>query len=65
MMKSGKFLGTAMIASALLVVLSACPKPEGPMERAGKDVDQAVEKVGEQIEKAGDNIQDAAKDNKK
>ena len=37
----------------------------GPAERAGKQVDKAVEKVGEQVEKAGQQIQDAAKDAKK
>jgi hypothetical protein len=35
------------------------------MERAGKEVDQAVDKTGQQIEKAGDAIQDAAQGDKK
>jgi hypothetical protein len=35
------------------------------MERAGKQVDKAVDKTGQQIEKAGQNIQDTAKGNKK
>ena len=51
--------------SVLVMGLSACEKKEGPAERAGKQVDKAVEKAGEQIEKAGQNIQDAAKDAKK
>ena len=38
---------------------------EGPIERAGKEVDKTVDKAGQQIEKAGDKIQDAAKDAKK
>jgi hypothetical protein len=50
---------------ALIAVLSGCQKPEGPAERAGKQVDNAAEKVGQQIEKAGDSIQDAAKGDKK
>jgi hypothetical protein len=55
--------GLAM--SVLMVGLSACEKKEGPAERAGKQVDKAVEKAGEQVEKAGQQIQDAAKDAKK
>jgi hypothetical protein len=50
----------------LLGALLGCQKKEGPMEQAGKVVDQTVEKVGQQVEKAGDSIQEAAKgDNKK
>jgi len=45
---------------AFAATLAACHK-EGPMEKAGKKVDNAVEKAGEKIEKAGDKIQDAAK----
>ena len=59
-MKSVKTVGTALLISALLAALSGCQKQEGPVERAGKEVDKAVEHVGEQMEKAGDNIQDAA-----
>jgi hypothetical protein len=32
------------------------------VERAGKQIDKAVEKTGQQIEKAGDKIEDTAKD---
>ena len=42
-----------------------CEKKEGPVERAGKQIDKAVEKAGQQIEKAGEKIQDAAKDTDK
>jgi predicted small lipoprotein YifL len=55
---------TALIMLVLIVGLSGCKK-EGPMERAGKKVDQTVEKAGEQIEKAGESVQDAVKDTKK
>ena len=55
---------TAMIMIVLIIGLSGCKK-EGPMERAGKKVDQTVEKAGEQIEKAGESVQDAVKDAKK
>ena len=75
MMKLGKILGAALAMSAFLAVLPGCQKQEGPAERAGKavdnamektgnEVDKATEKVGEQIEKAGDSIQDAAKGDK-
>lgn len=57
---------TAIVAmSALLAALAGCQKQEGPAERAGKDVDKAMEKVGQQIEKAGDSVQDAAKGQQK
>lgn len=65
MMKFGKTMSAALAATALLVALSACQKQEGPAERAGKKVDETVDKAGQQIEKAGDSIQDAAKGDKK
>ena len=55
--------GLAM--SILIAGLSACQKKEGPAERAGKEIDKAVESAGQQIEKAGQKIQDEAKDAKK
>ena len=55
--------GLAM--SILVVGLYACEKKEGPAERAGKQIDKAVENAGQQVEKAGQQIQDAAKDAKK
>jgi hypothetical protein len=51
--------------AALLVALPGCQRQEGPAERAGREVDKAVEKTGQQIQKAGERIQDAAKDDKK
>ncbi len=64
-MKIAKFARNALIMIALAAAISACQKPEGPAERAGKAVDNATDKAGQQIEKAGQDIQDAAKDNKK
>jgi hypothetical protein len=64
-MKPGKTLSTALIMTALLVALSGCQKQEGPAEKAGRQVDKAVESVGQQVEKAGEAIQDAAKGDKK
>jgi predicted small secreted protein len=63
-MKSYKTLGTALVISALLVALSGCEKQEGPMENAGKRVDNATESLGEHVEDAGEAIQDAAQGNK-
>jgi hypothetical protein len=51
-------LATAIVFGALTI---GCEKKEGPMERAGKSVDKAVEKAGDKVERAGDKIQDAAK----
>jgi hypothetical protein len=61
MMKLVKIVGTALVTSALLVPLFGCEQQGGPAERAGKSLDNALDKTGEQVEKAGDSIQDAAK----
>lgn len=65
MKKFGKNVMTALLSSVLIAGLSACQKEEGPAERAGKAMDNAVEKAGEKIEKAGEKIQDAAKEAQK
>jgi hypothetical protein len=65
MMKSNKVVATAFAAAVLMAGLVGCQKQEGPMERAGKQVDKATEKAGQQIEKAGEKIQDVAKGDKK
>lgn len=52
------------IAIAALVI-AACQPAEGPVERAGKAVDNAAQKAGDQIEKAGDKVKDAVDDAKK
>jgi predicted small secreted protein len=64
-MKPFKTLGAALVISALLVALSGCEKQEGPMEKAGKSLDNATESVGEHVENAGEAIQDAAKGDKR
>ena len=65
MTRIGSSLCAGLALSVLIVGLSACEKKEGPAERAGKQVDKAVESAGQQIEKAGQKIQDEAKDAKK
>ncbi|QJR13437.1 hypothetical protein [Usitatibacter palustris] len=47
-------------AFALAFSLAACQK-EGPMERAGKKIDNAAEKVGDKVEQAGDKVKDATR----
>ena len=44
MMESGKSIIAVLAMVALIVVLSGCPK-EGPLERAGKKVDKAIEDI--------------------
>jgi hypothetical protein len=65
MQSIGKSFIAALAMSALVVGLAACEKKEGPAERAGKDIDKAIDKVGQQMEKAGEKIQDAAAGNKR
>jgi hypothetical protein len=60
-----KRVGAILAMSILIVGLSACDRKEGPAERAGKEVDKAVESAGAKLEKAGQQIQDAAKEAKK
>jgi len=60
MMKSSKTIAAGLAAAVLFAGLCGCQK-EGPMERAGKQVDKAVGNAGKQIEKTGDKIQDVAK----
>jgi len=61
-----RFTMTSAIAiAAMLVALSGCEKKEGPLEKAGKEVDNAAATVGQKIENAGDKMQDAAKGDKK
>jgi hypothetical protein len=48
------------MCAALLFGLAACDRG-GPAEKAGRELDRAVDKAGKQIEKAGERAQDAAK----
>lgn len=64
MSKLHNAINAALAATVLLAALPGCQK-EGPVERAGKEVDQAIDKTGQKIEKAGEKIQDAAKGEKK
>jgi predicted small lipoprotein YifL len=44
-----------------LLALAACER-EGPAEKAGRALDQAVDQAGRNVENAGKDIRDAAKD---
>jgi hypothetical protein len=59
MQKIGKAVMAALVITTVVAGMSACQKQEGPAEKAGQAIDNAVSKTGEQIEKAGDKIQDA------
>lgn len=56
---------TAIAIGALLTVLSGCENKEGPLEKAGKEVDNAAANVGQKIEKAGEKMQETAQGDKK
>jgi len=69
MMKISRSIAAVLVLGVLCGGMSACKKKEGPLERAGKEMDKAIEKTGQQIEKAvdktGEKLKDAAKDSKK
>jgi hypothetical protein len=44
----------------LVLAVAGCSGPGGPMERAGRAVDNAVYDVGTGVKKAGQEIQQAA-----
>lgn len=52
--------GAALAIGALLIALPGCQKQEGPAEKAGKEVDKAMEQTGAKVEHLGERIQDAA-----
>lgn len=59
-MSIAKKLLFTLWAGLVVIGLVGC-KQDGPAERAGKTIDEAVEKTGEQIEKAGEKIKESAK----
>ncbi len=62
-MKHAKIVGAALCMGAMLMALPGCQKEEGPLEKAGKEVDQAVEKMGQPkegpVEQAGQAVDNA------
>ena len=63
MIESMKKLICCLVVLLALFALSGCN--EGPMEKAGKAVDEAVEDTGEALEDAGEAIEDAVEEQKK
>ncbi|WP_026188026.1 hypothetical protein [Methyloversatilis universalis] len=55
---------TAAAIAAFALTLAACER-EGPAERAGKAVDNAVSKAGETLDDARDKAKDAIEDARK
>ena len=45
-----KRLAAALAAAAMLVTVAGCQK-EGPVERAGKEIDKAVDKTKDALKK--------------
>jgi hypothetical protein len=59
-MKLNRGIATAILLGFVMVGLPACEK-KGPVEKAGKAVDDAAKKTGDAVKDAGDKIKDAAK----
>jgi hypothetical protein len=55
---------TALMMVVLIFGLSNCTK-EGPVEKAGKKIDNTIEKAGDQTEEVGDRVRDTVNDAKK
>lgn len=52
-MPKSSVLALLLLSGSSVFGLTACER-EGPAERAGEQVDEAVEEAGEEIEQAGD-----------
>ena len=63
MQKISRSVIAALMLGALVAGLSGCQKKEGPAERAGKAIDNAVDKTEQQVdksmEKAGEKMEEA------
>lgn len=59
-MGTRKAVLVTLCASFVALVLGGCEK-EGPAERAGKQIDETVEKADEAMKEAGDQLHEATK----
>ncbi|MCE3028151.1 MULTISPECIES: hypothetical protein [Salinicola] len=59
-----KKMAMAMMLGMMAFGVVACDNDDGPAEKAGESVDNAVDDAGQAMENAGDNIQDKAEDAK-
>ena len=50
-----------ILMGSLLLISSSCKK-EGPLEKAGKKIDKAIEKTGDKLEEAGKEMQKTFED---
>jgi hypothetical protein len=60
MAKISRNIIAALVLGFLMAGVYGCKK-EGPMERAGKEMDKAAEKTGDKIKQVGDKIKDSVK----
>jgi hypothetical protein len=55
-----------LIAGIFMIGLGGCPEEEGPAERAGEEIDEAMEEAGEEaedaLEDAGDTMEEAGEE---
>ncbi|MFN2338817.1 MAG: hypothetical protein ABR544_07580 [Gammaproteobacteria bacterium] len=58
-MKLVQIASAALVVGALFIALPGCER-QGPAERAGENIDNAMEETGDKIEEAGDAIKDSA-----
>ena len=59
-----KGLVLVMAVLVFVVGVSGCQKQEGPMEKAGKKVDESVEATKDSMKKAGQKVSEGAKQTK-
>lgn len=52
----------ALVVGTFIIGLGACPEQEGPAERTGEEVDEAVDEGGDAVDDAGDKMEDAGEE---
>ena len=53
-----------LFAGFLMLGLSACEKEEGPLEKAGKSLDQATTDAGKSLDQATESVKESYEDTK-
>jgi len=53
-----------LFAGFLMLGLSACEKEEGPLEKAGKSIDQATTDAGKSLDQAASSVKESYEDAK-
>lgn len=59
MFKNTRSIMSLTAIGMMALALAGCEK-EGPAEKAGKELDNAISQAGQEMEKVGDSIQNAA-----